>query len=246
MNGVVNALLIGRWGNQLFTYAFARGYAQSVGAELRTGRWPGQIVFEINDPPIQEEFPTIRTEWDIVKGETNITIRTYAQMQAAVDYYSRSQVRKWFTFRPEIAAALRVVPHLDTCAHLRHGDFLGTPGFVAVSKESFYKAADQFRVPRENMALISEDWPISVPGLHPDVPFLPDFHALMQARILFRANSSFSWWAATLGHAERIFAPELAGIPGGSGKPVEVPFVEGNHPSISRQHWSCTDMRIRE
>ena len=56
-----------------------------------------------------------------------------------------------------------------------------------------------------------------------------------QSRTIFRANSSFSWWAAFLSPHARVFSPVLDthhiyGVDGM--EEISVDFVEGNHP-----HW---------
>ncbi len=65
--------------------------------------------------------------------------------------------------------------------------------------------------------------------------WLDDFLKLYFARTIFRANSSFSWWAATLSPTAKVFSPvidqpHIYGVDGM--KEITVDFVEGNHP-----HW---------
>jgi hypothetical protein len=49
----------------------------------------------------------------------------------------------------------------------------------------------------------------------------------MKARILFRANSTFSWWAATLGNPMLVYSPVVEGL---RGLQMDVKFVPGNEP----------------
>lgn len=79
----------------------------------------------------------------------------------------------------------------------------------------------------------------------PDVLFdwLEDFLRLYFARTIFRANSSFSWWAAFLSPCARVFSPiiEKRRIYGVDGlEEIDVDFVEGNHP-----HWMYNNADIR-
>ena len=65
--------------------------------------------------------------------------------------------------------------------------------------------------------------------------WLDDFLKLYFARTIFRANSSFSWWAATLSPTAKVFSPvvdrcHIYGVDGM--EKITVDFVEGNHP-----HW---------
>ena len=72
-----------------------------------------------------------------------------------------------------------------------------------------------------------------LPGIVFD--WLHDFLKLYFARTIFRANSSFSWWAATLSPTAKVFSPvvdkrHIYGVDGI--EEIDVEFVEGNHP-----HW---------
>ena len=65
--------------------------------------------------------------------------------------------------------------------------------------------------------------------------WLDDFLKLYFARTIFRANSSFSWWAAMLSPTAKVFSPvidtnHIYGVDGV--EEITVDFVEGNHP-----HW---------
>jgi len=65
--------------------------------------------------------------------------------------------------------------------------------------------------------------------------WLEDFLRLYFARTIFRANSSFSWWAAFLSPTATVYSPVLdkSLIYGVDGlEEIDVNFVEGNHP-----HW---------
>ena len=65
--------------------------------------------------------------------------------------------------------------------------------------------------------------------------WLEDFLRLYFARTIFRANSSFSWWAAFLSPTATVYSPVLdkSLIYGVDGlEEIDVKFVEGNHP-----HW---------
>ena len=146
-------------------------------------------------------------------------------------------------------------------AHLRRGD-IATPkynqnhvqGYSVVSKDSYTRAFRQFGFDPAHVEWVSDD---RTGKWHPDRPetkragwrypegsrllegamfdWLEDFLRLYFARTIFRANSSFSWWAAFLSPRARVFSPVLdrRHIYGVDGmEEIEVDFVEGNHP-----HW---------
>jgi len=243
-------------------YAFARAYAEKHGCMLQTNPWMGQHVFQINDPPIDDERPVVVMEelekWD---GRTDVQIAGWGQHQKHL-IYSRSDARRWFTFRPEVEARLASVPKLDVAAHLRWGDFIGAGQFIAITKESYLRACEQYGVDQSKLTFVSEEAPIVVPEIPvsddyhtryadssvTSLGFLPDWYALMQAKILFRAPSTFSLWAGILGRHERVFSPDLRGLPWESpNRPkMDVPFVEGNHMPITAHWHGHSELHLRE
>lgn len=224
----------------MFSYAYARAHAEHNGATLCTDPWIGQRVFEIDDPPIPAGLPR-RDENTLGETEVNCEIRTYAQQQKCL-IYTREQVRRWFRFRPEIKAKLDALPiRLECAAHYRRMDFKGY-GYALPSWDSYLKAADQFGV--SVPAKVSDEDALSrMPfGWQGDMEMIPDFHLLMTANVLFRANSSFSWWAATLGNG-RVFSPIIDGLIGGVEHNCQ--FVEGNWPRLHYLDFT-TDLHLRE
>ena len=51
----------GRFGNQVFQYAFMRIYCSRYSLKLQTGRWVGQYLFGHRDPAVSRKFPMIDT-----------------------------------------------------------------------------------------------------------------------------------------------------------------------------------------
>lgn len=262
MTKVISVMLQEGFCNRMSQYAFARAYAEKYDCVLQTNPWMGQVVFEINDPPIERDLPVVGMEelevWD---GRTDVKLCGWGQHQKNL-IYSRDDVRRWFTFRPEILALLKSVPKFEVAAHLRWGDFCTSGGFIAITKESYLRACDQYGIDRNKLRFICEDDPIVVPEIPADnnhhtraedtrptsLAFLPDFYALMQADIMFRGPSTFGLWPAILGHHSRVFSPDLRGIPHeGENRPKQdVPFVEGNHMPITC-HWSGhSELHLRE
>jgi hypothetical protein len=143
-------------------------------------------------------------------------------------------------------------------AHLRRDDIANVKnttnlGYSVISRESYEKAFRKYGYDPKTIEWVTDDktgisgisslkvheyW--SYPeGSHreKDIFFswFPDFLKLMFAKTIFRANSSFSWWAAFLSNAD-VYSPRLHTrlLFYQTGKELDVEFEAGNHP-----HWMC-------
>lgn len=146
-------------------------------------------------------------------------------------------------------------------AHLRRDDVSDVEfnrnniqGYSVISKDAYLRAFKKFGYDEDAMQWVSDDYigkwhvgrkmrfrggweyPVGseyLPGIVFD--WLDDFLKLYFARTIFRANSSFSWWAATLSPTAKVFSPVIdrSHIYGVDGmEELDVDFVKGNHP-----HW---------
>lgn len=238
-----------RAGNNLFQYAHARSYAERIGAELQTDPWWGQKVFGLTEKPIERDLPK-RADMDFEQwdGETDIELTGWALHQKCL-LYSRADVKRWLQFTDEIERALKTdLSPFPVAYHVRWGDFQTMPDFIAISHGSYEKAIRQFLPDFNYLPKMICAWDSlrSTKLESMNLGWLPDFAALMQATHLFRANSTFSWWAAALGDNARVFSPKLNGIAPLALCFQDVPFVEGNHCAISCFHNNCSDLYLRE
>ena len=188
----------GHFGNQLFQYAYARAYADSIGAELHTPDWIGRSLFKgINEP--------------IMQGPGDVDLVGYFQGQEHLSLLSRSKLKKWFRFANPIK-----VPKHELVFHKRRGDYLSHPGFWGVvSDDSYNKAALELGLDPENAVILDDSRGSDF--------MLVDFFIMMNCRTLFRANSTFSWWAATLGNC-KVYSPVVGTQTGW----LDVDFVPNN------------------
>lgn len=229
----------GRAGNAMFQYVFAKAYAGVMGCDLQTPDWWGRKVFPeaTSDPLIDKELP--KTHCDSVckqlglklgyfVGQKDIDLRGYFQHANFLDFYSVQKARKW----------LRINPHLDSfpvpplpVAHYRRGDYATDPTFkklyCTISDASYEKAFHQHGY--KSVTKIYEGWrspPQDI--IDAGVPWLGDFLAIRDAPVRFRSNSTFAWWACTLGGG-RVFSPVVCDKVGLQ----DVEFVEGNWPNCA-------------
>jgi hypothetical protein len=241
---VLNLHFMGRFGNCIFQYAFARGYCERHGLELRMDDWVGSRIFEIDHPRCAKELPRME-ETMIYDGLSDVSYRSYSQSQRCADFYSIEQCQRWFRFRPVVFGRLRNALKFtggNLVAHLRRTDF-APYGYPVISKESYLDAAETFGYDPDQMEFVSDEKPWFDRFFTGELDFLPDFYRLVRARIHFRANSSFSFWSGVIGDHEAVYSPVIDGLEGGK-EHGNVPFVEGQWPRLSA-HDFVTEIRIK-
>lgn len=215
---------LGRFGNQLHQYAFAKAYARAHDAILETPEWIGQQLFQLSDPPISRQLPQNK-EMDKIKwGKTNIDLLGHFQFQKAIDLYSKADVQCWFNFKPEIQGKYR--KHSEKAvAHLRRTDYLKFKNvYCIVSEQSYVDAFLKLGIDPDQAVWVSDENQKSTDPLK----FLEDFFTMMDADILLRSNSTFSWWAGALGTCD-VYSPLVNDKVGDQ----TVNFVKGNWPKIA-------------
>lgn len=186
---IYNLTLRGGLGNCMFQYAHARKLAELEGAELRTTEWVGPRVFR--DVPSSP----------IVSGEGTDLPLDYRQTQADL-IYTRRDCRRWFEFQAWVDDFLHnEAGSYYRAAHLRRGDYAAA-GFVLVSFRSYQRLLGPgFKL------VTDENVPVNA-CFRDGLSCIPDFYALTRVAVIARANSTFSWWAATLSTA-RIYSPVI-------------------------------------
>lgn len=201
----------GRMGNALFQYAFARAYAETNGLELRTPDWWGRQVFENISEPIMDAPAGERTEEPTGPG---CDLHGYFQRPHHVAILSRKKLKEWLVPKPQF-----VQPGYDLVFHKRRGDYIDAGCYAVIGDKSYTAAAIKFGYDPATAKEFSDARMFSEQ--------YEDFFSIMASRAIFRANSSFSWWAATLSNA-RVYSPVVGDRTGW----VECDFVEGNHPKM--------------
>lgn len=154
-------------------------------------------------------------------------------------------------------------------AHLRRDDISNidfnknnVQGYSVISMNSYYRAFEKFGYNKDEIVWISDDhinqWHRNRPktelfGWHyptgsiyrkPYVfDWLEDFLKIYFARTVFRANSSFSWWACFLSPTAKVYSPLMTkqliyGVD--AVEEIDLDFTEGNSP-----HWMYFGDRVR-
>ena len=220
--------LIGRLGNLLFIYAHARAYCEQNGYELCLPPWVGEQIFDI-----PHANRTRANQCDRVMPED-----THQRQSSLI--YTRKQVREWLRIKPDVLERLKPVTENRKPVLLdrrQAGDMLGA-GMVHLNETCYLEAAQErgyapdnceWEVDNPGTRLPAFQGDVSASGLNTTWVSLPAFYRMMTATIHFRANSSFSWWAATLGNA-RVFAPVIRGMTGGVPNQHCHHWAEGNWP----------------
>lgn len=216
--------LIGRFGNQLFIYSHARALAEQQNREFRCAPWIGQKIFELDDKPLEP-------------GQDHELIGGYCQNQQSL-IYTKRDCQRWFKFKPIIHDVLIDCSKHESVAHTRRGDYKKL-GYVIVSLSSYLSALIKFK--RALDIIVSEEHPIIEPSFIDELSFLPDFYTMCMAKVLFRGNSSFSWWAGTIGNA-KVYSPVIDGLEGG--KEHDCEFMEGNWPKLANLP-DITDLHLQ-
>tara|TARA_Y100000310_G_C20579222_1_gene762117 strand:- start:7 stop:927 length:921 start_codon:yes stop_codon:yes gene_type:complete len=145
-------------------------------------------------------------------------------------HYNKRDLRKLFEFSDEVIKSdvyKRAEDKQGTydIAHLRRDDIVFSKddhnwNYPVISRASYEKAFKTFDVDSKKVEWISDDFPShpnmgwkypegqrGSPGIFFD--FFPDFLKLYFARNIFRANSSFSWWASFLSPVATVYSPIL-------------------------------------
>lgn len=223
--------LSGRLGNLLFQYAFARAFCEREGYTLCIPPWVGEKIFNI---PLADRTPANKCD--------KVEIDCMHQDQASL-IYTRSQVKQWLRIRPEVLEQLQPITQnrKPVLLSVRRGhDFIGA-GLVSLGLRCYVEAAEQRGYGPDDCEWEIDTSPTRLPYFQGDVTAsglnttwisLPAFYRLMTAKVLFRANSTFDFWAATLGDAE-VYSPVIRGMTGGVPDQYCANWVRGNYPAPS-------------
>ena len=226
----------GRFGNQLWQYAFAKTYAIKNDYELQVpSNWLGRTLFDIPDPPVKEEFKSIELD-AFPDGEHSIDLHGYYQHQKYADYMDVDEVRGFFKFKDVWLERFPKVKDYYVACHLRQGDFNVLPNYCTIHPRAYVSSVVKYGYDPEDIVWVSEEIKheddtrnySDDKSWHGNISFLYDFFLLFNADVLFRSNSTFAWWASFLSNKELSYSPVVQGLAGK--RNIDVDFVLGNWP----------------
>ena len=211
---------IGRFGNQLFLYAFARHYSEVIGAQLELPAWAGETLFKLPQHRPSRYCTPLPSD-TLPAGEGDIDLFGFYQLNACLRSY-RSQVHKWFEFQEPIQ------PESGIALHVRRGDYIDLAHkYCLVSPASYAQLLEKLppELPRSWYYEAGVRWPFARCGV---ADWQLDFRRMVAASHLVRSNSTFSFWAGLLHQGIQVYAPQVGDLVGES----DVPFVDGNWPKL--------------
>ncbi len=226
----------GRFGNQVFQYAFLKIYAKINDLKVETPEWIGRYLFGHNDQLISRQLPvlieeTLESPVDLISSNTSFrNIDFVGFFHYHTKYYAQHKDYFCSLFKPVPELEARMLKALDNLRsrgktvvglHLRRSDFGRGGLFVAPSE--WYKEwlTDLWEKLDSPILFIASDElekvlvdfaqynPVSVKDLDIEIPeaeFYPDFYILSQCDAVAISNSSFSFAACMLNERGKIFA----------------------------------------
>lgn len=143
----------GRFGNQLFQYAFLKIYAKQHNLRVEIPNWIGQYLFGHHDPPISKRLPEVRQQSYKINEDhipnTKVPFKDvnfWGYFQYHTKYYAPYKDYFYSLFQPvpeieskvnEAMSQLRLKGKTIIGMHLRRGDYGYSYAFIAHS--SWYK-----------------------------------------------------------------------------------------------------------
>jgi hypothetical protein len=220
---VVHISPMGNLGNQMIQYMVARAVADHAGPARLSA--VGLPLFGLEHPPIDGDFPATeivtshRVEVDrlaraLATGRLQrVDIRTYGQR--IENFLPAQAYRTVFTADARGAAGAGAD---ELLCNIRQGDILDGhhPDYVLLPVDFYAALIDQTGLRPVFMGQLEEScYVAALRARFPAARFVPsggaavDFERIKRSRFIVPAISTFSWLAAWLSDAARIFLPVL-------------------------------------
>jgi len=208
-NDIIQFSHLGRYGdfgNQLFQYTFMRAYAEKYDYELQIPPWIGEKIFkDVVHSSCSKRLPIVK-EKDL-HGQTNVDVLGFFQDTKSHSILSTSKIKKWLQFQDKWLNFASV----KVAAHLRRGDFLDhKERYCLITRQSYLSACKKYN-------LDNPTWVHQKNKDHKnDKDFdnlINDFLIMVNAKVLLRSNSSFSFWAGFF-NKNKVYSPVVEDLIG--------------------------------
>ena len=150
---------MGRFGNAVFQYMFAKTYARRFDLQVECPSWVGNFLFDASDPPVSRKFRVFRERESVMAGTTRIPHLTkplvqrdiHGYFQYHTSYYAADQayLRSVFQWAPRLRSRLaagweRIAQRGKTAVgiHVRRGDY-GYGAFYRTPVEWYLQWLDE-------------------------------------------------------------------------------------------------------
>lgn len=218
----------GRFGNQLFQYAYLRFTARRLGVKFYCPEWIGDRLFDLSDQQERASSPHgithtyfapisdvgfVQSARDIPDGTD---VCGYFQSEKYFD--DDEEVRRWYRFGNEITKVKDRFSHIDfddsVSLSLRLGDYENYRDLFPLPSINYYKESLRLIGDRKHL-LVFSDQPDEARLYFDQLDRsgmiflegnsdLEDFYLISQCRDNIITNSSFAWWGAWLNeHPEK-------------------------------------------
>ncbi|MEF3310631.1 alpha-1,2-fucosyltransferase [Paenibacillus sp. GYB004] len=152
----------GRFGNQLFQYAFLNLYAKRYGLQVRTPAWIGQTLFGVRDMPVGRTYPVVDEK--LIPWKERL-LTSVAPPYAGVDFWGyfqlhtshyapyRDYIRSLYTPVPPVEERLassvdklRALGNTIVGLHIRRGDYVSRQDHEIYGKLHYLAPASWYKV----------------------------------------------------------------------------------------------------
>lgn len=233
---LVNRIIVkydewGRMGNRMFLYAFGRILSELKNAELccePLPNFPNTFTFtpkstrtdNFMNPVslrLQYGFHYVNID-ELLRIDQDIIVDSFLQNYRYYLPY-KDRIQKWFdldlnnTLKPD---ADELVIHIRETDYKNLGILIDSNIYIQMIRKLNYPKntiiTDDFESPtvlklKEIGCQVLSDKAVHTFRCHSDDNAMRDFTYMLQAKHLFIAQSTFSWWAAFLGSPDRVYVP---------------------------------------
>jgi hypothetical protein len=220
----------GRFGNAMFQYAVVRSYAEKYNVEFRCPLWIGEKIFTNvkNSPLLSMRYVD---ENDLKFGDINIDLIGFFQSSKFFDLLNRNKCKQWFEIQEKWKNKFPKNKNYYIACHLRRGDMVTGP-YPTFTEKCYIEACKQFNYDPADIIWVSEDCPQEDKECNDlNIPFLPDYMTLLNADVVFRANSTFSFWGGLLGNSI-VYSPKHDFPAYGATGRIDTTFTKGSYQGI--------------